>query len=204
MSKLPWSKDPDANLSELKVNLSAHSLPNESPKPAKKLQKKNRAKESDSQSATGLVATPASEMSQSERGLGSLSPPPWTQHNNISQSSLNASIPSRRSHVSSARSSVEAPRATTPLERRPISGAATTFDEIRRLTEVHDDDDDLPTAVVMPAAREDKPRAGSQSSNHSAGSAGKGGKIGAWLRKKRGFSVSSANSAGGGGSVVSD
>jgi hypothetical protein len=69
-----------------------------------------------------------------------------------------------------------------------------------------ENDDDLPTRVVMPAAREDKPRSNSQSSTHSAASSGKGtgNKFGAWLRKKRGYSVSSSTSAGGGSSAVSD
>jgi hypothetical protein len=203
MSRLPWSKDSEASGSESKLSLSLPQQSNESQKLQKKLQKKKRVKDSSSQSATSPVATPASEMSPSERGLGTLSPPPWTQHTNLSQQSLNASIPSRRSHISSARSSIEAPRTITTVDRRPGSGAAGNFDDIRRLNATMDDDD-LPRRVIIPAAREERARAGSQSSNHSAGSTGKGGKIGAWLRKKRGFSVSSSTSVGGGSGAVSD
>jgi hypothetical protein len=137
-------------------------------------------------------------MSQSERGLGALSPQPWTQQNNISQSSLNASELSRRSRISSDRSSVDLPRSRTPLATRPMSLTPTTFEEIqhrRLLAETSHEDDELPTRVIMPAAREDKPRASSQSSNHSAASSGKGSKIGNWIRKKRGYSVSSSASA---------
>jgi hypothetical protein len=137
-------------------------------------------------------------MSQSERGLGALSPQPWTQQNNISQSSLNASELSRRSHMSSNRSSVDLPRSRTPLGTRPMSLTPTTFEEIqhrRLLAENSHEDDELPARVIMPAAREDKPRASSQSSTHSAASSGKGSKIGNWLRKKRGYSVSSSTSA---------
>jgi hypothetical protein len=191
MSKLPWSKDSEASGSESKSNLSIASPSSDSPKPAKRLQKKKKGKEGDLQSATSRVDTPGSEMSPTERGLGTLSPPPWTRHDNVSQQSLSASIPSRRSHISSARSSTEAPRTHTTLDNRPGSAAAAG-------------NNDLPTPGIIPAAREERARAGSQSSNHSAGSSGKGGKIGAWLRKKRGFSVSSSTSAGGGSSAVSD
>jgi hypothetical protein len=148
--------------------------------------------------AITAASTPASELSQSERGLGTLSPQPWTHQNNISQSSLNASELSRRSHISSNRSSMEMPRSRTPLANRPMSLTPTTFEEIqqrRLLVENSHDDDELPTRVIMPAAREDKPRTSSQNSNHSAASSGKGSKIGAWLRKKRGYSVSSSTSA---------
>jgi hypothetical protein len=218
---LPWSSNPDlpGESKELKVSnlFSFGTAPvGDQWKSTKKLQKKKRPKETEGIvnaidlavgiGRPGIVSTPASELSQSERGLGTLSPQPWLHQSNISQSSLNASELSRRSHISSNRSSVENPRAATPLDRRPISLTPTTFEELRqRNLQNQDNDDDLPTRVIMPAAREDRPRAGSQSSNTSAGSSSKGSKIGAWLRKKRGLSVSSSTSAGGGGgAVVSD
>lgn len=79
----------------------------------------------------------------------------------------------------------------------------TTFAAIQQ-SSLEDPEDELPTQVVMPAARAEKPRTSSHSSNQSAASSAKGSKIGAWIRKKRGFSVSSSTSAGGGGSAVSD
>jgi hypothetical protein len=145
------------------------------------------------------LKSPDSETSQ-DRGIGTLSPHPWTQQPNISQSSLNASDFSRKSHISSNRSSTEVSRSVTSIDRPPMSIPHTTFETIQHNLV----DDDLPTKVIMPAAREDKPRTSSHSSNHSAASSGKGSKIGAWLRKKRGYSVSSSTSAGGGGSAVSD
>ena len=212
---LPWSSNPDLP-GDSKTGGIFSFASNEDGK-TKKLQKKKRPKESDNHvnaidiaigiGRPGLVSTPASELSQSERGLGTLSPQPWLHQSNISQSSLNASDFSRRSHISSNRSSVEVPRATTPLDRRPVSVTPTTFEELRHRNLQNHDDDDLPTKVIMPAAREDRPRAGSQSSINSAGSSSKGSKIGAWLRKKRGHSISSSTSAGGGGGgggVVSD
>ena len=99
--------------------------------------------------------------------------------------------------------SIEMPRSATPVERTPTFVPPTTFAAIQQRS-LEIGDDDLPTQVVMPAARADKPRTSSHSSNQSAASSGKGSKIGAWLRKKRGFSVSSSTSAGGGGSAVSD
>ena len=202
MSKLPWSKDSEASGSESKLSLSVPSLSKDSPKPSKKLQKKKRGKDGELQTPTSPAETPSSEVNPFERPRETLTPPPWTQHNNNSQQSLSASIPSRRSHISSARSSAEAPRTITPIDKRPASAAATTFEEMR--LNAARNDGDLLTPGVIPAAREERARAGSQGSDHSANSAGKGGKIGAWLRKKRGFSVSSSTSAGGASSAVSD
>jgi len=208
---LPWVNNSDLP-GESKTG-SIFSFASSDDAKTKKLQKKKRPKESENHvnaidlavgiGRPGVVSTPTSELSQSERGLGTLSPQPWLQQSNISQSSLNASEFSRRSHVSSNRSSVEVPRSATPLERRPISVTPSTLDEIRQRN-LQTPDDDLPTKVIMPAAQEDRPRAGSQSSINSAGSSSKGSKIGAWLRKKRGYSVSSSTSLGGGGGVVSD
>ena len=48
----------------------------------------------------------------------------------------------------------------------------------------------------MPAVQAEIRRTNSQRSNHSAASSGNGSKLGAWLRKKRGFSVSSSTSGG--------
>lgn len=205
-SRLPWVNASDPVLGESKVSSIfsfASATVGDEGKPMKKLQKKRRPKEGETGKFT--VARPGTVMSlgsESDRGAGTLSPPPWTQHTNISQSSLNASDFSRQSHVSSNRSSVDVSRSGTPIDRPHVSGVPTTFDQLMRV----ENDDDLPTRVVMPAAREDKPRSNSQSSTHSAASSGKGtgNKFGAWLRKKRGYSVSSSTSAGGGSSAVSD
>jgi hypothetical protein len=213
-SRLPWSSATDPVSGESKVSSIfsfASSTLGEEGKPMKKLQKKKRPKDdvksppgsTFSVNRPGTVMSQGSELSQSERA-DTLSPPPWTQHTNISQSSLNASDFSRPSHISSNRSSVDVSRSGTPVDR-PQHGAPTTFEELRQSNLMQGDDDDLPTRVVMPAAREEKQRANSHSSTHSAASSGKGGnKFGAWLRKKRGYSVSSSTSAGGGGSAVSD
>jgi len=129
-----------------------------------------------------------------------LSPHPWARQSNVSQSSLKSSDFSRQSHISSNRSSDEGhPQSGTSIDR-PVS---TTFAAIQQ-SHLGDNtiDDKLPTEVIMPAALEERGRATSHSSNHSAASSGKrGSKIGGWFRKKRGFSVSSS---GGGSSVVSD
>jgi hypothetical protein len=218
-SRLPWGNPTDPTTGESKVSSIfsfASSLGDEG-KPVKKLQKKKRPKEPDADVKSpgsgfsvvrpGTVMSQGSEVSQSERGAGTLSPPPWTQHANHSQSSMNASEFSRPSHISSNRSSVDVSRSGTPVDGPPINNtASTTFDEIRQRNLMQVDDDDLPTQVVMPAAREEKQRAYSQSSDHSVASSGKSGgaKFGAWLRKKRGHSISSSTSAGGGGSAVSD
>jgi len=93
-------------------------------------------------------------------------------------------------------------QAGTPVDRTHSSFPPTTFEDIRRHMESMNDEE-LPTRVVMPAVREEKQRTGSQSSTHSAASSGKGArsKIGAWLRKKRGASVSSSTSLGAQGAV---
>ena len=192
-------------------------------KPLRKLKKKARAREADGQvNAIGIAVSvgrpsslksPDSDLADSERGLETLSRQPWTQQSNISQSSLKSSDFSRRSHLSSNRSSAEIPRSGTSLEvprsAPPVQHPPpttlvppTTFAAIQQRS--FEEHDDLPTDVSMPAARADKPRASSRSSNQSAGSSSKGSKIGAWLRKKRGVSVSSSTSAGAGGSAVSD
>ena len=94
---------------------------------------------------------------------------------------------------------MEIPRSGTPIDR--AVAPPTTFAAIQQS---HLIDDDLPTGVNMPAAQAEIPRTNSHSSNHSAASSGKGSKVGAWLRKKRGVSVSSSTSAGGRNRAVSD
>lgn len=151
---------------------------------------------------TSLKSPPDSE---TEQGL---SPHPWTQQSNISQSSMKSSdFESRQSHISSNRSSVENPhpRSGTPINNSIVPTTFATIEhsplEENSTTLNSNNDDELPTEVIMPAVRaEQQPRSSSRSSNLSAASSGKGSNIGAWLRKKRGLSVSS----GGGSSVVSD
>jgi len=228
-SRLPWSSssDNDAKVSSIfsfASNPSALDDNGDASKPFRKLQKKNRPRDANVHvSAIGIplsvgrpssLKSPDSDLTHSERGVGTLSPQPWTQQSNISQSSLKSSDFSRSSHLSSNRSSaeiprrsgtsIEIPRSVTPDERTPTSVPPTTFAAIQLRSLVASGEDELPTQVVMPAARADRSRTGSHSSNQSAASSGKGSKIGAWLRKKRGFSVSSSTSAGGGGSAVSD
>ena len=65
-----------------------------------------------------------------DRG-GTLSPPPWTQQSNISQSSLKSSNFSRQSHISSNRSSMELPRSGTPIDR--AVAPPTTFAAIQQI-----------------------------------------------------------------------
>ena len=207
ISKLPWSSSSDVS-GEVKVSsiFSVTAAPGEIiGKPLKKLQKRRRPNDGDVQiNATGITLSVGQAESLKSPGTpndrrGILSPPPWTQQSNISQSSLKSSDFSRRSHISSNRSSMEIPRSRTPVERpvaRPPSFA--------RTQQSHLVDDDLPTEVIMPAVQAEILRKSSQSSNHSGASSGKGSKIGAWLRQKRGFSVSSSTSAGGGIGVVSD
>jgi hypothetical protein len=210
-SRLPWSTSSDIGLNEAKVSsiFSFTSAPGEDGKitTSKKLRRKKRPKEEDVHpNAIGIalnIGRPTSLKSPDSENDQRLSPRPWTHQNNISQSSLNASDFSRHSHISSNRSSVDVPRRSEiPIERH---GPPTTFAEIQHshLSENYSsvNDDDLPTKVMMPATRAEKPRSSSQSSIQSAGSSGKRSKIRAWLRKKRGVSVSSS---GGGSSVVSD
>ena len=98
------------------------------------------------------------------------------------------------------------PRSATP------GGPSTTFGAIQQsdLADMAkaargEDGNELPTDVKMPAAAAEKDQTSSQSSVNSAtSSSGKGPKIGAWFRKKRGISVSSSTSAGATSSVVSD
>ena len=147
------------------------------------------------------MKSPESEFSQSERGLGALSPQPGTEGSNISQTSLNASDFSRKSPISSSnRSSGEGLlRSETPIDRTNAhAGSPITLEALQN------SNDDLPRHVVMPAAREERRRTASHSSRESSTSMGKAARIGAWLRQKRGYSVSSSTSAGGGGSAVSD
>jgi hypothetical protein len=212
-SILPWANHPEANTSDSKLNNFFSSLASssggEDSKSTKKLQKKRRPREKEnyinvaSETDSHTQKSPDSEISHSEVDLGRLSPHQWTHQPNISQSSLTRSDLSRHSHISSNRSSVEVARSPTPVERAPVHRPPTTFEAIQ-YNLVTDSTDDLPTRIIVPAALEDKPRAGSHSSNHSAESSGKGSKIGAWLRKKRGHSVSSQASAGGGSIAVVD
>jgi hypothetical protein len=223
-SRLPWSTSPDVGSSEKVGNtfFSFTSAPlafGEDGKPLKKLQKK-RPKQGELQvNAIGIAlsvpgsgsfantSTPSVAKSAELEQAETLSPPPtWVKHNNLSQSSLNASDISRHSHISSNRSSVDRP----PSSATPV-GPPTTFAEIQSsyLTEMaaatRGHDDDLPADVKMPAVTAEKQRTGSQSSVHSvASSSGKGSKIGAWFRKKRGVSVSSSTSAGGANYAMSD
>lgn len=148
------------------------------------------------------LKSPDSEHTQSERDFKLVSPKRWTEQSNLSQSSLNASEFSRRSHISSNHSSVEIRRSVTPIDRS--LAPPTTFEAIQANSHMNlpIDNNDLPTRVVIPAARAENPLASSQSSTHSAASS-KGSKIGSWLRKKRGVSISSS-SAGGAPSEVSD
>ena len=205
-SKLPWSNSSDVG-GEAKVGsvFSFTSATDEDVgKPLAKLQKRRRPKDGDVRiNVTGIVSSvgrPGSLKSpESENDRGTLSPRPWTQQSNISQSSLKSSNLSRKSHISSNRSSMEIPRSRTPTDRAVVP--PTTFAAIRQS---HLIEDDLPTEVIMPAAQEEMPRRNSHSNNHSAANSGKGSNFGAWLRKKRGVSVSSSTSAGGGSSAVSD
>lgn len=216
-SRLPWSTSSDIGFNEAKISsiFSFASAPGDDgvSKSLKKLQRKQKGGRKDGDvdihaigiavSVSGAGQQPTSLISPADSETDPrLSPHPWTHQNNISQSSLKSSDFSRHSHISSNRSSVDNPRSRTPIFDRP---PPTTFAAIRHshLSESFNDDDgdDLPTEVVMPAARAEKPRSSSYSSNQSAASSGKGSKMGTWLRKKRGFSVSSS---GGGSTVVSD
>lgn len=225
-SRLPWANSSDTGSAE-KVGNTFFSFPStpmalgDDGKSLKRLQKKKRPKQENVQvNAVGIAlsvgrpsssgahntsAPSVSKSAESELAGRTLSPPPWVQQSNRSQSSLNASDFSRHSHISSNRSSIDnPPRSATPV------GPPTTFAAIQQsqLAEMAaaagGDNDDLPTEVKMPAVADEKQRTSSQSSVHSAASSsGKGSKIGAWLRKKRGFSVSSSTSAGG-ASAASD
>jgi len=225
-SRLPWSNALDTGSGEKVGNtiFSFTSAPlalGDDSKPPKKL-KKNRPKQDNHQvNAIGIsvsVGGPSShspksstpsvlKSAESEHGAETVNPAPWVQQNDISQTSLNASDFSRHSHRSSNRSSMDG----LPLSATPV-GPSTTFAAIQQsdLAEIAkaasgEDSDDLPTDVKMPAAAVEKNPTSSQSSVHSAtSSSGKGSKIGAWFRKKRGVSVSSSTSAGAASSVVSD
>jgi hypothetical protein len=199
ISKLPWSSSTDVSGEGKVTNIfSVTSAPSEDiGKLVKKLQKRRPKDGGVHVNAIGITSdvgrTGSLKSPVSENDRGTLSPPPWTHQTNISLSSLKSSDLSRESHISSNRSSMEIPRSRTPVDRavaRPPS-----FTAIRQS---HLIDDDLPTEVIMPAAQAEIPRKGSQSSNHSAASSGKGSKIGAWLKKKRGFSISSSTTGGGG------
>jgi len=226
-SRLPWSNASDTGSSEKVGNtfFSFTSAPlalGDDSKSPKKL-KRNRPKQGNievnaigmSVSVGGLSsygpntsAPSIPKSAESERGAETLSPPPpWVQQSDISQSSLNASDVSRHSHRSSNRSSMDGlPRSATP------GGPSTTFGAIQQsdLADMAkaargEDGNELPTDVKMPAAAAEKDQTSSQSSVNSAtSSSGKGPKIGAWFRKKRGISVSSSTSAGATSSVVSD
>jgi hypothetical protein len=218
-SRLPWSTPSlDGNSGEQKASnfFSFTSAPiDEVGNPGKRLKKKRRPKDGDGHvNAIGIavsvrqpssVKSPDSEISHLERGVGTLTPEPWTRPSNISQSSLKSDL-SHRSHVSSNRSSIELHRPDrpgTPTDRPTVSGPPTTFAAIQERN-FKSSADDLPAHAVPPSLRPAKARRSSHSSNHSGDSTGKSSKIGAWLRKKRGVSVSSSTSAGGGSSAVSD
>lgn len=226
-SKLPWSSSSDLgeargsgifnfNSSDKAIAKNKAEKEGDSPSklqsgqstPTRRLQKRNKKIKGSNEAHNALgiamggsIKSPESEFSQSERGLGTLSPQPWTEGSNISQSSLNASDFSRRSQISSSnRSSAEGlPRSETPVDRTNTATASPIT-----LEALQHSNDDLPTDVVMPAAREERRRTGSHSSRDSSTSVSKVARIGAWLRQKRGYSVSSSTSAGGGGSAVSD
>lgn len=156
--------------------------------------------------ALGIGQPKSSPDPETDPGFGgTLSLHPWTHQNNISQSSFMSSEISRQSRVSSNRSSADIPRPGVPIDRSVLSpNQATGFVPLLHSNLVLSENDKLPTEVIMPAARAEKKSPSSHSSIHSASSCGKGSKMGAWLRKKRGFSVSSSTSAGGGSSAASD
>lgn len=207
-SRLLWSLNSDANGSDSKLNTLLASFTSspgaDEGKSPKRLQKKRVPKGSDvhiNVATTGKpssIKPPDSEMIASEPGARTLSPRPWTHQSNISQSSLNPSEYSRRSRISSNQSSIDGSRSGTPTDKPVTSIPPTTFEAIQHNMALSSTDD--LSRVIMPAARRDRPRASSLRSDQSVASSSKGSKIGAWIRKKRGYSVSSSTSAGGGGS----